>query len=135
MTRDKQKAEAIKRMQLMGISPEAVKALDLSGTVHASSDPDGALTPVDTGTAELIRKFELEYGALVFLVVRSIQTYGCQLDSLIYVSQYEEDWELNMAYIKDGFVMTYKINYLYPEYSEFGSIAYEITETGVIRTA
>ena len=79
--------------------------------------------------SELVSKFETD-GTVFICDPPSF------LDSLIIVSQYDEEWELEKDDLKDGYLMTYTINYLNPEFSEFGSIAYEHTKHGgIVRTA
>ena len=74
---------------------------------------------------------ENEYNAVVYLVVRT--PFGIAvLDSLLYVSRYDEEWEDEIESLKDGYVLTYTVNYLNPDCSEFGDIAFSTTLDGEI---
>ena len=127
--REKQKAEAILRLQLMGVREDVRKQYENDGTVMLCDA--GSYHTIDEMLKEEIRRFEQEHDATVFLVVRMFTMYG-YLDALLFVGRYEEEWALEHADIKDGYAMSYTINRDYPECSEMGSIYFRITQDGGI---
>ena len=134
MTREAQKAEAVERLKALGFDSELVSKFETDGTVFICDPPSGKPIPADSDTVKEIGKLEAEYGCLVYLVIRDYSFSF--LDSLIIVSKYDEEWEFENDDLKDGYLMTYTINYLNPEFSEFGSIAYVHTKHGgIVRTA
>ena len=128
--RERQISEAVSRMNLMGLREDAIRKFEQNGTVHLSAE-DGTLGELTKDDLRMIKQFENEYNAVVYLVVRTL--FGIAvLDSLLYVSRYDEEWEDEIENLKDGYVMTYTVNYLNPDCSEFGDIAFSTTPEGEI---
>ena len=127
--REKQKAAAAKRLELMGIREDVRRRFEEDGTVMLCNNEQ--YRPVDEETAEAIRKFEREHDATVFLAVRWFTMFGT-LDALLFVGKYEEEWESQQNDLKDGYAMSYCINRDYPDCSEMGDIAFRITKDGAI---
>ena len=127
--REKQKAEAAKRLELMGIREDVRRRFEEDETVMLCNNEE--YRPVDEETAEEIRGFEREHDATVFLAVRMF-TVIADLDALLFVGKYEEEWESQQNDLKDGYAMSYCINRDYPDCSEMGDIAFRITKDGAI---
>ncbi len=127
--RERQEDEAVLRMDLMGIYEDVIIMFQNDGTVMLSEN--GKYYPLDDQLKEDIRRFEQEHDATVFLVVRMYTVYG-QLDSLLFVGKYDEEWEMSREDLEDGYALSYTINRDYPECSEMGSICFAVTECGVI---
>lgn len=128
---EKKKQEAIKRMQTLKIFPQTIQQFK-GGQVSYSEPPLGANYWLDDEQKEIVKKFEEEHNALVYFVTRSYTEFG-MLDSLLYVSDYEEEWEMDREDIQDGYALAYVYNYDIPEYSEFGSIAVQNRFGGLVR--
>lgn len=126
------KMEAVKRMEAMKIFTPAIKQFKKDGRVMVSEPPLGGLYWVEDELESLIKKFEEENNALVYLVVRAFTNFG-KMDSLLFVGDYEEEWEVENEDIKDGIVFSYTINYDMPDFSEMGSIGYRSIGGGIIR--
>ena len=124
--REKQKAEAIVRLELMGVREDVRRKFEENGTVMLCKD--GQYYPCDGRIAAEIHEFELEQHAVVFLAV---SIFG-MLDTFLYVSKYEDEWEWGHEDIKNGYAMGYTINRSYPTCSEFGGIAFRTTKDGSI---
>ncbi len=130
-TREEQKAEALKRMALMELPPDIIRAFEESGTVMACGDADGKFQPTDEKTLEKIKEIENQYGLLVYLSVNSELFYD-SLSNLLFVGKYPEEWEMDHADLIDGYTLVYCINWTSPMCSEMGSIAVERTPSGGI---
>lgn len=128
------KEEAIKRMKALGIFNQTIQQFKKEDLVSCSEPPMGANYWIDKEQEKLVKDFEEEYNALVYFVVRSYTVFG-KLDSFLYVSDYQEEWEMDNADIEDGYVMSYVHNYDAPECSEFGSIGIQERFGGLVRTA
>ncbi len=128
---DIKKQEAINRMKTLQIFPETIKQFK-SGQVSYSEPPLGANYWLDDEQKEIVKKFEEEHSALVYFVTRSYTEFG-KLDSLLYISDYVEEWEMDREDIQDGYALAYVYNYDAPEYSEFGSIAVQNRFGGLVR--
>ena len=125
--REKQKAEAAVRLELMGIREDVRRKFDEDGTVMYCGG--GRYHPVDEPMATEICRFEQKQNATVFLVVRMLTIFGV-LDALLFVSKNEEEWPLEHKDIRRGYAMSYTVNRNFPECSEMGSIFFRITEDG-----
>ena len=125
----KQKAEAIKRLELMNISEYVRRRFEEKGEVMLS-EYVGYRVLSDEEKTE-VRQFEREHDATVFLGVRLGTMYGT-LDAFLFVGKYEEEWETEREDVLDGYAMSYCINCDYPECSEVGSIAFRVTKNGLI---
>lgn len=135
VSREEKKIEAVKRMEEMKYWKQAKESFRRSDRVYVNEPPWGAVYDLEPALAEEVKKFEDENNALVYMVVRSFTNFGT-MDSLLFVSDYPEEWEMDHEDIKDGIVMSYTINYDMPDCSEFGSIGFRLgSGAGLIRTA
>ena len=125
------KKEAIKRMHALDIYAEAIRHFEYDGTLNYSEPPLGMNYWLSDEQKEIVKKFEEEHDALVYFVIRSYTNIGT-LDSLLFVSDYIEDWTLDNYGIKDGDVYAYVHNYDYPECSEMGCIGVQAMYGGLI---
>lgn len=129
---NEKKAEAIKRMKMMHIISDAIKQFKDENQIMVSEPPFGGLYWIEDELQTTIKKFEEKNNALVYLVVRAFTSFG-KMDSLLFVSDYKEDWELENDNINDGIVFSYTINYDMPGCSEMGSIGYRSIGGGIVR--
>ena len=135
VSRELKKEEAIKRMQKIKYFGRAKEAFRRSGTVFVNEPPWGAVYDMEPELAERVKAFEEEHNALVYMVVRAMTSFGL-MDSLLYVSDYEEEWEMDNDDLRHGYAMTYTINYDAEDCSEFGSIGFRMgSGAGMVRVA
>lgn len=135
VSREDKKIEAIKRMEKMGYWKQAKEAFRRRNAVFVNEPPWGAVYDPEPELAERIKAFEKENNALVYMVVRAFTSFG-KMDSLVFVSDYPEEWDMDMEDIGDKIVMTYTINYDMPDCSEFGSIGFRLgSGAGLVRIA
>lgn len=125
------KQEAINRMKALGIFAETIKQFK-GGQVSYSEPPLGANYWLDEEQEKIVKDFEEEHNALVYFAVRSYTELG-KLDALLYVSDYEEEWEMDIEDIYDGYALAYVHNYDDPYCSEIGSIAVKGRFGGLVR--
>ena len=128
---ENKKIEAIKRMKALKIFNQTIKQFEKENLVSYSEPPMGANYWLDEEQEKLVKAFEEEYNALVYFVVRSYTVFG-KLDAFLYVSDYEEEWEMDN---EDGYAMSYVHNYDMPDCSEFGSIGVQERFGGLVRIA
>lgn len=121
VNREKKKEEAISRMKMLGIFDHTIKEFKDKGIISVSEPPFGAFFWANEEEAQEIQKFEDEYNALVYVVVRSFTDLGV-MDSYLYVSDHEEEWERDREDIKENTQFAYVINRSDPDCSEFGYI-------------
>lgn len=132
ITREMKKEEAVKRMKELNIIDDAIKQFKNDDVVMVTEPPMGGLYWLDDEEKEMLHKFEEEHDALVYMVVRAFTQFG-KMDSLLYVSDWQEEWEYENEDLKDGYAMSYTINHDMPDCSEFGSIAVKPMFGGLIR--
>lgn len=125
------KQEAINRMKALGIFAETIKQFK-GGQVSYSEPPLGANYWLNEEQEKIVKDFEEEHNALVYFVIRSYTEFG-KLDALLYVSDYEEEWEMDREDIQDGYAIAYVYNYDIPDFSEIGSIAVQGRFGGLVR--
>ncbi len=132
--------EAIKRMRKLRLFDQVIDEFEESGTIEYSEPTRinayrfGALYWVSNEPEwlEMISAFEENENAIVYHAVHSYTDFGEML-SLLYVSDYPEEWEYENENIDDGIVMTYTINFDDPISSEFGCIGIESASGGLLR--
>ena len=114
------KIEAVKRMKALGILPATIKEFENADRVNISEPPFGALYWADGEDLERIRRFEKQNNAVVFMVVRSYTSLG-QMDSLLFVSDYPEEWDYDREDIKENRVLAYVFNLDMPQHVKMES--------------
>lgn len=133
-TREEMKAEAIKRMRLMRIFPQTVNQFDKSDLVNISEPPLGGFFWADDFQKEIIKKFEEENDALVYMGVMSYTHFG-KLLTLLFVSKYKREWRYDRRDLSEKLAVAYVYNYDHPDSSECGSIGFEYTTAAsILRT-
>ena len=132
MEKQKQKHEAIKRMKQLELYKKAIEEFEDDDVLNRSDN--GILFWLIDEEKRLVSKFEKEYDAVVYHVIRNNTSFGVLL-SLLYVSNDEEEWEMDREDIKEGTPIAYVYNLDEPMFSEFGSIEIVNRFGGLVRTA
>lgn len=135
---EEKKIEAIARMKKLGIFPPTIKQFKDEGYVSISEPPFGAFYWAENADLDRIRQFEEENNALVYVVIRSYTNIG-KMDSMLFVSDYPEEWQMD----RDGITgaaanwrhLAYVYNHDAPDCSEMGTIGIAPTAAaGLSRT-
>lgn len=126
---EEKKQEAIRRMKKIRLWSAVVQNFKKNNLVFVTEPPMGAVYTLEPELKEEVEKFEKENDALVYIVVRSFTNFG-KMDSLLFVSDYPEEWEFDNQDLEDRIAMTYTINWDMPYCSEMGSIAFRNTPAG-----
>lgn len=71
---EKKKAEAVLRMRQMGVYGNTIRQFEKEGYISRSEPPLYAFYWVEGEELERIRRFEKDYNALVYMVIRSYTT-------------------------------------------------------------
>lgn len=138
VSKEVKKKEAIKRMKKMGIIKDAIDQFE-SDDMVMQSEPQkflgitiGALYYLNDDQKRIVTTFEADNNALVYMVVRSYTNIGI-MDSIFYVSDHKEEWEMDNADLNDGYCPAYVVNYDMPDCSEFGTIGWKESSGGIVR--
>lgn len=134
---EKKLNEAINRMKKLNLLPEIIKEFKKDQDLVQYSEPTplgGILYWIRNNPEwmEAVQEFEGKHNALVYHAVHSYTEFG-ELLSLLFVSDYEEEWEYDNEDLDDGYVMTYTLNLDDPIFSEFGTIAVKSAAGGLMR--
>ena len=133
VTRENKKTEAIKRMKALDLFKPCINAFAKRNEVQLS-EMTGGLYEFNSNTelTEKVKEFENEYNALVYHVIHTFTEFG-ELYHFLYVSDYEEEWEMDNDDIKENYVMSYVWNKNDDICSEFGTIAVRQKFGGLVR--
>lgn len=130
--REKQKAQAIERMKKLGIMEQPVKEFEDEGKLNLSEN-GGLLYYLNEAEQKMVDDFEKENNGLVYHVIKSRTTIGLMY-ALLYVSEYLEEWKMDMEDLGEGQALAYVVNMDMPDCSEFGTIGIKPSVGGLIRT-
>lgn len=141
MTRQKQKQEALKRMKLLKLHSNVINEFKKEDVVYYSERQnaifDGILYWVSNKPeyVEIIKEFETRHNALVYHAQFTRTTFGDCL-TLLYVSQYDEEWEMDEHDLSQTEIMhtcAYVVNLDDHDCSEFGYVGLVRKNGGVSR--
>ena len=141
--RQLQKAEAIKRLELLKLLPNVITDFKSNDTVYYSERQnkifDGILYWISNNEdyERLVKEFEENYDAFVYHAQLTRFSYGLCL-SMLFVSKYQEEWEMEREAITnpyDGIIDTYAYvaNLNEPDFSEIGRIGIIRKNGGISR--
>ena len=135
ISREEKKLEAIKRMEKIHYWKQAKEKFRRNDKIFVNEPPFGAVYELDPVIKEEVEKFEAEHDALVYMVVRAFTAFG-MMDSLLFVGDNADEWEMDNEDLSNGYAFTYTINHDAPDCSEFGSIGFRLgAGAGLVRVA
>lgn len=135
MTRKEMKKEAIERMKQLEILPTAINEFVKEDKLNFSLD--GILFWLDDEKKQLVKEFEEQTGGLVYHVIWGTYLLDGEkvtMTSLLYVSEHEEEWELEREDLKENSPIAYVINNEWNE-KDLGTIEVKPAFGGVLRVA
>lgn len=121
ISKEAKKTEAIARMKFLKVFPETIRQFDEDGYVSVSEPPLGAFYWVENEDLKRIHDFEEQHDALVYVVIRSYTNWG-KLDTYLYVSDYDEEWDRDRNDLKNMRALAYVYNHDMPDCSKFRSV-------------
>ena len=127
------KEEAVNRMKMLGLNYRCVQAFKAKEqNVWESCGALGGLYETDEKLRNMIKDVETEHNVVVYHVVESM-IYDMKVYSMLCVTPYTDEWEMEREDIKDGYVFCYALNVNQLEFSEFGSIVVRNVASGLVR--
>lgn len=137
VSREIKKVEAINRMKELGLFAPCIKAFKSRDEVQLSEQTGGLYEfSADRELTAKVQEFERKNNALVYHVIHTLMRLdGGVMDmySFLYVSDYQEEWEMDQNDIKEGYALVYVWNKTIDYFSEFGSIAVKEKFGGLVR--
>lgn len=116
--------EVKQRMNQLGLEHEGKYDVDKSIM--------GVRFNLTSSEKEMVQEFEEEYECKVYHVIQDLSTFG-MLYSLLYVSNNEDEWEMDREDIKKGELLAYVVNNDENQFSEFGYIGIKTGVDGLKR--
>lgn len=139
VSREIKKVEAINRMKELGLFAPCIKAFKDRDEVQLSEQTGGLYEfSIDKELTTKMQEFEKKNNALVYHVIHTpMRLDGEVMDmyNFLYVSDYQEEWEVDNADIKEGYVFAYVWNKTIDYFSEFGSITVKGMFGGLVRVS
>lgn len=133
ISREMKKEEALKRMVALDLFPPCIQAFKNRDEVQLSEMTGGLYEfSDDTELVAKVKEFEEEYNALVYHVIHTFTQFG-ELYNFLYVSDYEEEYEMEWEDLKNNYVFAYVWNKTNEWCSEFGTIAVQQKFGGLTR--
>lgn len=142
--KEQQKNEALNRLRLLQMKFEllenVVTEFEQDDTLYYSEyinkNTQGILYYVSNSEelTNTIKEFEEKHQAKVYHAILTPLTYGRML-SLLYVSQYTEEWQRDRNELSEGLPLAYCINLDDEVTAEFGGIQIAEANGGITRTA
>ena len=132
MEREVMKEEAIKRMKKLGLHYNVIRDFSKKDCVLNKSETMGSLFWLTDEEKEIVKKIEDEYGIMVYHIIHHNAEFG-ECYCMLYVSQYEEDWQADSELIDENLVYAYVYNKDDDFCSEFGTIAIKKAFGGLVR--
>lgn len=111
--------EAIERMKLLKLHSNVIKEFK-EGTLNMS-EHGGILYWIEDEMLEKIRQVAERYNLVVYHVIHDFTYFG-ELLTLMYVSDDEDEWEMDRNDLVEGFPCAYVLNLDDDCCSEFGSV-------------
>lgn len=130
-TREQMTKEGVARMRILKMLPQPIKEFEEQGRLNLSEN-GGILYWLNEDQEKIVRDWEADHGNVVYHVIHNYTNFG-ELLTLLYVSKYQEEWEMDRADLKAGYPITYCINLSMPECSEYGSCGVKPSIGGVKR--
>ena len=114
---DRKRSESVMRLRALGASTEAIRQFADEGYVGISEPPSGQFHRAKGEDLERIKRFEAEYDALVYLLIRN-HTGAGMVDSMLFVNDYPVDWgKERLALTLGGPIVAYVHNFDAPDRS------------------
>ena len=132
MTNLEQKKEALARMKMLGLHENVIKEFEKDSILNVS-EVNGFLYWVgNEDEKKWLDEWQKETGNLVYHLIRTNTEFG-KILNILYISQYEEEWESEKEEIKEDVLFSYVKNLDVEEFSEYGRIGITKATGGLIR--
>lgn len=135
VSKETKKTEAINRMKVLDLYKDYIKTFKDRDEIFMSEMTGGVYEfSANTELVNKVKEFEAEYNALVYHVIHTFTQFG-ELYNFLYVSDHQEEWEMDNADIAEGYALAYVWNKTDEWCSEFGSIGVKGFLGGIIRVS
>ena len=130
--RERQMEEALVRLEILKARGDIAERLkDGKFTICDALCNTMVWIGIDDADQKMVRKFEEENDALVYLVLRTY-TKRTILDSLLFISRYTDEWEMERTDLDASFAFSFVVNHEDDLFSEFGLIMVKTLDDGFV---
>lgn len=126
VTKEEKVQEAVLRMKTLRMRDDLISEFVRNGKLYCYRD--GELETLSQEFVELVQRFEADVGGVVYYLIFTESEFG-DLLTMLYISDYKEEWYRDMLALKDMVPFAYVENLQMPVFSEFGSVQL-VTEDG-----
>lgn len=121
--------EAIARMELMELFPEAIWEFSEEGRIVTRSEKDGRLYDLTDEEWEMVDRYEEDTGNLVYHIIKTdVKSVGTMYD-ILFVRRDSSDWQLEKTEIRIGKTEGYE-----PRFNRTAFIGIKPVAGGIVRT-
>ena len=127
------KEEAIKRMKILELHPNAIEDFINENKLNKSESPYGALYWLDDDELKMVKDFEDRYKVLVYHVIHTQSFNLGETYELLFVGTNDKEWVDDKIDLKNGFALAQVEVLDYSPDSEMGTIGIERKNGGILR--
>lgn len=127
-----QKQYAIKALKALNIYKPYIDGFAKKGRVCFFERFGGFWVDQEPEIEAKMKEIEQEYGCIVYAITHEFTHFG-ECWSFLIMSKYEEEWEMTLAELKDGYAFAYVWNKDDDVCSEFGTIVVKSFGGGITR--
>ena len=131
-TKEEQMKECLNRLKLSGLCQEVIADFQ-KGELY-KTERLGILYYLNDREKAVVKDFEEKHNAVVYHTLHTTTEFG-ELLAILYVGQYQEEWEMDREDIGEGYALAYVYNYDVPYFSEIGSIGVRERFGGLVRVS
>lgn len=106
--REEQKIEAAKRMKKLSLHPNVINEFITEDKIN-KSEISGILYWLNGEEEKFVKEFEKEHNSVIYHIINSYTNFGTFL-TVLYVSQYRDEWEEDFNLIDENMQVCYVKN-------------------------
>ena len=127
--KEKMKQESITRLKMLKLHKNVIYDFKTEDKLNKSEGANAILYWLDDKEQEIVKGLEKIYDVMVYHVIKTYTRDLGEVLDLLYVDEYENCWDEEKDFIKDGYVRSYTIS----PFCESGDICIESKNGGLIR--
>ena len=131
-TREEMKEHALEMMKALDILPAVVRHFKKEDVLEYS-EQNGCVYFLEDDMKEAVKRVEEEHDVLVYFVNRCYHKDFGEMWNMCCVSKYKDDWKVDLAEVKDGYVFCWVENKSAPDLSELGDCVFRPVIGGLCR--
>ena len=106
---DELKEEALERLKILKLYKRVIPDFINQDKVNKFDFIDGTIHSLNLDERNIVRKFEFDNKALVFLVLKT-ENLGKVVYDLLYVNEDIEYWDIEKTDLRNGYATSYTLN-------------------------